>query len=69
MAVGKHSITILGHRTSVSAEDEIWREFLAICARRGQSASQVAAELDSAGGKGGLSGKIRMLVFSELKKQ
>jgi predicted DNA-binding ribbon-helix-helix protein len=47
-------------------EDEIWREFIAMCARAGKSASRAAAELD-AEGPGNLSSKIRTTVFRGLK--
>ena len=31
----KHSVTLRGHRTSISLEDEFWEEFRAIAAARG----------------------------------
>jgi hypothetical protein len=50
-------------------EDEVWREFLAMCGRAGKSAASAAAEIDSNGGGGSLSSKIRMLVFRAMKGQ
>ena len=42
----KHSLTLRGHRTSVSLEDEFWTAFRAIAEERGQAINQLAAEID-----------------------
>lgn len=60
----KHSVTLKGHRTSVSLEAEFWDEFQAIARKRGQSLNELAAEVD-AGRKGdvGLASAIRVFVL------
>ena len=44
----KHSLTLSGHRTSVSLEDEFWIAFREIAAARGQPINALAAEIDAA---------------------
>jgi len=41
----KHSLTLKGHRTSVSLEAEFWRAFRAIAAAEGRGLNDLAAEL------------------------
>lgn len=43
----KHSLTLRGHRTSVSLEAAFWDAFRAIAAARGQSLNTLAAEIDA----------------------
>ena len=43
----KRSLTLKGHRTSVSLEDEFWLAFRDIAAERGQPINVLAAEIDS----------------------
>lgn len=59
----KHSLTLRGHRTSVSLEDLFWREFRAIAEARGQPINQLAAEIDAARGDIGLASAIRVFVL------
>ena len=42
----KHSLTLKGHRTSVSLEDAFWREFRRIAAEDGKTINALAAEID-----------------------
>ena len=42
----KHSLTLRGHRTSVSLEDEFWKAFRLIAEERGQPINVLAAEID-----------------------
>ena len=46
----KRSLTIRGHRTSVSLEDPFWEAFREIAAERGQGLNELAAEIDAARG-------------------
>ena len=60
----KHSLTLHGHRTSVSLEDEFWQAFRAIAAARGQPLNALAAEIDAARGVDtGLTSAIRLFVL------
>lgn len=64
----KHSLTLHGHRTSVSLENEFWAEFLALAARRGVSANALAAEIDAGRRDQGLATAIRLFVLRELQQ-
>lgn len=63
----KHSLTLHGHRTSVSLEPEFWAEFRNIAAKRSQTLNQLAAEIDAARGDVGLASAIRVFVLRSLK--
>ena len=43
----KRSLTLRGHRSSVSLEPEFWEAFRAIAARRGRALNALAAEIDA----------------------
>ena len=61
----KRSITIAGHRTSISLEDEFWRALGEIAAARGKSPSALAAEIDKTRPSGtNLSSAIRLFVLA-----
>ncbi|WP_137701902.1 ribbon-helix-helix domain-containing protein [Marimonas lutisalis] len=60
----KHSLTLHGHRTSVSLEAEFWQAFRDIAAERGQPLNALAAEIDEARGTDmGLASAIRLFVL------
>lgn len=61
----KHSLSLRGHRTSVSLEAEFWREFRRIAAARGQPLNALAAEIDAARGDVGLASAIRVFVLQQ----
>ncbi len=61
----KHSLTLRGHRTSVSLEDAFWREFRRIAEVRGQALNQLAAEIDATRGDIGLASAIRVFVLQD----
>ncbi|MEM8792374.1 MAG: ribbon-helix-helix domain-containing protein [Pseudomonadota bacterium] len=44
----KRSLTLRGHRTSVSLEDPFWEIFCRIAKSKGRSINALAAELDEA---------------------
>ncbi len=63
----KHSLTLRGHRTSVSLEDEFWRAFLNIAKDRKMPINELAAEIDAARGTDrGLASAIRVFVLETL---
>ena len=73
LSVKKRSISIKGHRTSISLEDGFWEEFSAAAAKRQQSVASLVGEIDrartTAGGEPiGLSSAIRLFVLAELKQ-
>ena len=60
----KHSLTLRGHRTSVSLEPEFWTALRAIAADGGRRSTTLAAEIDAARGAGhGLASAIRLYVL------
>ena len=60
----KHSLTLHGHRTSVSLEPEFWEAFREIAEARGVALNQMAAEIDDArAGDEGLATAIRLHVL------
>lgn len=66
----KHSLTLNGHRTSVSLEDEFWRAFREIAAARDIAINALAAEIDrERGNEAGLATAIRLFVLREHQRQ
>ena len=62
----KHSLTLRGHRTSVTLEPEFWAAFQAMAAKRGQSVNALAAEMDEGRGEVGLASHIRVMILRDL---
>jgi len=65
----KHSLTLHGHRTSVSLETEFWQAFRAIAEEKGVALNVLAAEID-AGREGdiGLASAIRLYVLRHYRR-
>ncbi|MGC1496075.1 MAG: ribbon-helix-helix domain-containing protein [Sulfitobacter sp.] len=64
----KHSVTLRGHRTSVSLEDAFWMEFRAIASQKGIPINALVAEIDVDRGVDlGLASAIRLYVLKTLK--
>ncbi len=64
----KRSLTLRGHRTSVSLEDEFWESFRAIADERGEPINALAAEIDAARGLDtGLASAIRLFVLRHFR--
>ena len=64
-SIRKRSVTIAGHRTSVSLEEAFWGLLRGIAAARGQSVSELVTEIDRER-SGNLSSAIRVFVLTEL---
>ena len=65
----KHSLTLRGHRTSVSLEPEFWAAFRRIAAEDGRTLNDLAAEVDEARGTDrGLASAIRVFVLERLAR-
>jgi len=61
----KRSLTLRGHRTSVSLEDAFWTAFRDIAATQGKPINVLAAEIDESRGVGaGLASAIRVYVLA-----
>ncbi|MCD2173173.1 ribbon-helix-helix domain-containing protein [Rhizobium sp. C4] len=67
--IRKHSVTLRGHRTSFSLEDEFWNEALTIARRRSLSIAALLTEIDETRAPdSNLSSAIRVHVLEELKR-
>ena len=61
----KRSLTLRGHRTSVSLEDEFWDAFKAIAEGKGISVNELASRIDSNRDLSrGLASSIRVFVLN-----
>ncbi len=67
-AMGKHSLVIAGHPTSISLEDAFWSECKAIAARRGIAVAALVAEIDRARGRANLSSAVRVHVLAAVRQ-
>ena len=64
----KHSLTLRGHRTSVSLEAEFWQAFRDIATERGVTLNQLAIEVDEGrSGDVGLASAIRVFVLNRYR--
>ncbi|MCD2176603.1 ribbon-helix-helix domain-containing protein [Rhizobium sp. C1] len=66
--IRKHSVTLRGHRTSFSLEDEFWEDAQAIARRRNLSIAALLTEIDeSRDAASNLSSAIRLHVLRHFK--
>jgi predicted DNA-binding ribbon-helix-helix protein len=64
----KRSVTLKGHRTSVSLEDEFWQELRTLASENSQPINALVAEIDANRGlETGLASAIRLYVLRQLK--
>jgi predicted DNA-binding ribbon-helix-helix protein len=64
----KHSLTLHGHRTSISLEPEFWEAFRQIATDRSIPLNQLAAQIDDARqGDAGLASAIRVFVLNHYR--
>lgn len=65
----KHSVTLNGHRTSVSLEPAFWEAFKAIAAGSGQAINSLAAAIDADRGDLGLASAIRLFILRHYQRR
>ena len=66
----KHSLTLRGHRTSVSLEAEFWQAFRDIATLRGTTINALAIEVDEARQTNiGLASAIRVFILNHYQNQ
>ena len=66
----KRSLTLQGHRTSVSLEEEFWQAFRAIAHEKSLPINVLAAEIDASRDPGtGLGSAIRVYVLNHYRAQ
>lgn len=69
MAVRKRSVSIAGHATSFSLEDEFWRGLHALAAQRQCSLAALVLEIDSSRpADANLSSAIRLYLFEAARQ-
>ncbi len=66
-AIAKHSLTIAGHRTSISLESAFWDALRDIARTRGLSLATLIGEIDAGRGTANLSSAIRVYVLTQLR--
>ncbi len=64
----KRSLSIAGHRTSVSLEDAFWEALKAIAAAEGRSITALVAEVDSGRGATNLSSALRLHALAHYQR-
>jgi predicted DNA-binding ribbon-helix-helix protein len=68
-AISKHSLTIAGHRTSISLEQAFWDKLRDIARTRGLSLAALIGEIDAGRGAANLSSAIRVFVLAQALAQ
>ncbi len=68
-AMKKHSVTIAGHRTSISLEDEFWQGLKTLADSRNKSLADIIRQIDKERGINNLSSAIRIAVLDHYKSQ
>ena len=63
----KHSITIKGHKTSITLEAEFWNELKFISQKENKPIQQIITEIDSVCDNKNLSSRIRIFILNYLK--
>ncbi len=63
--VVKRSLSIAGHRTSISLEEAFWTRLRAVAAARGWSVAALVAAIDAERGEANLSSAIRVWLLAE----
>lgn len=69
MSTIKRSISISGHATSISLEQEFWDMLKEIAAERGLSLNVLVAEIDQNKSSSNLSSAIRIYIINDLQRR
>jgi len=65
----KRSLSIAGHRTSISLEDAFWEALKEIAAEDGRSVSALIGEVDSGRGEINLSAALRLHALAHFRER
>ena len=65
----KRSLTIQGHRTSLSLEPEFWKALNEAAKSAGKSLASFVGEIDKARGARNLSSAVRVFLFERKNQQ
>lgn len=66
-SIGKHSLLISGHQTSISLEDAFWQALKRVAAARSLSVATLVAEIDAGRGGANLSSAIRVYLLETVR--
>jgi predicted DNA-binding ribbon-helix-helix protein len=64
----KRSLSIAGHRTSISLEQPFWEGLRAIALERGVAVAALVAAIDAVRGEASLSSAIRLFVYDSRRR-
>ena len=65
----KHSVTLRGHRTSISLEDAFWQELRDLARQKAMPINALVSQIDAERGvEPGLASAIRVYVLQALKE-
>jgi predicted DNA-binding ribbon-helix-helix protein len=65
----KRSLTIAGHRTSLSLEPEFWDALKSAAARAGKSLTAVVEDIDRSRGERNLSSAVRVWLLAQATRR
>lgn len=65
----KRSLTIAGHRTSISLEDGFWSALKEVANAEGRSVTELVSEIDAGRDGIGLSGAIRIHLLEHYRRR
>ena len=68
-SVGKHSIVLAGHKTSISLEEAFWIGLKEISGHRDMTLSELINEINGNRQRGNLSSAIRLFVLDYFKNR
>ena len=68
-AIRKRSLTIAGHRTSISLEEAFWSALKEAAQARDMSVAALVAEIDGKRGETGLSSAIRVFLLDRYRRR
>ncbi len=68
VGLAKRSLSVAGHRTSISLEDAFWQELGVIAARRHLPVAALVAAIDRDRAEANLSSAIRVFVLAAVKE-
>ncbi len=63
----KRSITVAGHRTSISLEPEFWSALTALATQHDKSVATLVGEIDQTRGERNLSSALRVWILQNKK--
>ena len=66
MAELKRSITVAGHRTSISLEPEFWQMLQKLAQERGKPMAALVGDIDKLRGERNLSSALRVWILDQL---